>query len=61
MELPALFEPGDNHPYGKTLEARARKEVAQLMPGELHDMSCLLAPADGVRPPSVLGAASGGG
>ena len=29
LELPALFEPGDNHPYRVRLEARTRKEVAQ--------------------------------
>ena len=29
LELPALFEPGDNHPYRVTLEARTRKEVVQ--------------------------------
>ena len=29
LELPALFKPGDNHPYRVTLEARTKKDVVQ--------------------------------
>ena len=29
LELPALFEPGDNHPYWVALEERTKKEVVQ--------------------------------
>ena len=46
---------------GVDFSAPALEVATQLMPGELHDMSCLPAPVDGGRPPSALGAASGGG
>ena len=29
LALPALFEPGGNHPYWATLEARTKNEVVQ--------------------------------
>ena len=41
LELPALFEPGDNHSYLLTLEARTKQEVVQDLLCQLSTSKCM--------------------